>query len=45
MGEVHKENQAKEDEEGSADEGDVVSPEYKETIRDEEGYDHEDKPE
>ena len=45
MGEVHKEYQTKENEEGSTDEGAIVSPEYKETIGDEEGDDHEDKPE
>jgi hypothetical protein len=44
MGEVYEKDQAKDDEDGGADEGNVVSPEYKETIGDEERYDNEYKP-
>ena len=35
VGEVHQENQAEEDKDSSADERDIVSPEYKEAIWDE----------
>jgi hypothetical protein len=45
VGEVHQENQAEKDKDSSANERDVVSPEYKEVIRDEEGYKDKDKPE
>jgi hypothetical protein len=45
VGEVHQENQAEKDKDSGANERDVVAPEYKEAIRDEEGYEDKDKPE
>ena len=41
----HEEDEAEDDEEGSTNQGDVISPEDEEAVRDEEGYHDEDKPE
>lgn len=45
VGEVDEEDEAEEDKEGGADEGDIVAPEDEEAVWDEEGGGHEDKPE
>jgi hypothetical protein len=44
VGEVDEEDEAEEDEEGGADEGDVVAPEDEEAIWNEEGDNEKNKP-
>ena len=44
MRKVNEEDETEEDEYGGADEGDVVAPEDKEAVRDEEGDGDEDEP-
>lgn len=43
--EVDEEDKTEQDEDGRADECDIVPPEHEEAVRDEEGYDKEDEPE
>ena len=45
MSEINEQDQAEEDEDCGANNGDIVAPEDEETVRNEEGDDGEDKPE